>query len=79
MQFSSFPKSKSGDVFSFYEILKKLGEGSYGKIYKVKNKDSEEIYAMKQMDKIKIQQNLELFKNEIEIMSILNHPNICKL
>ena len=54
MQFSSFPKSKSGDVFSFYEILKKLGEGSYGKIYKVKNKDSEEIYAMKQMDKIKI-------------------------
>ena len=79
MQFSSFPKSKSGDVFSFYEILKKLGEGSYGKIYKVKNKDNEEIYAMKQMDKIKIQQNLELFKNEIEIMSILNHPNICKL
>jgi calcium-dependent protein kinase len=79
MQFSSLSKSKPGDVFSFYEILKKLGEGSYGKIYKVKNKDTEEIYAMKQMDKIKIQQNLELFKNEIEIMSILNHPNICKL
>lgn len=79
MQFSSFPKSKEGDVMSFYEILKKLGEGSYGKIYKVKNKDTEEIRAMKQMDKIKIQQNLELFKNEIEIMSILDHPNICKL
>jgi calcium-dependent protein kinase len=80
MNFSSkFPKSKSGDVMNNYEILKKLGEGSYGKIYKVKNKKTEEIRAMKQMDKIKIQQNLELFQNEIEIMSILNHPNICKL
>ena len=74
----SFLKILNIDVKNHYEILKKLGEGSYGKTYKVKNKDSSDIRAMKQMDKGKIP-DMNLFKNEINIMSILDHPNIIKL
>ena len=74
----SFLKILNIDVKNHYEILKKLGEGSYGKTYKVKNKDSSDIRAMKQMDKGKIP-DMNLFKNEINIMSILDHPNILKL
>ena len=74
----SFLKILNIDVKNHYEILKKLGEGSYGKTYKVKNKDSSDIRAMKQMDKVKIP-DMNLFKNEINIMSILDHPNIIKL
>ena len=74
----SFLKILNVDVKNHYEIIKKLGEGSYGKTYKVKNKDSSDIRAMKQMDKGKIP-DMNLFKNEINIMSILDHPNILKL
>ena len=74
----SFLKILNVDEKNNYEIIKKLGEGSYGKTYKVKNKDSSDIRAMKQMDKVKIP-DMNLFKNEINIMSILDHPNIIKL
>jgi len=74
----SFLKISNGDVKNHYEILKKLGEGSYGKTYKAKNRESGDIRAMKQMEKSKIP-DLNVFKNEINIMSILDHPNIIKL
>ena len=66
------------DITNHYEVIKKIGEGSYGKIYKAKNKISNELRAMKQMEKSKIK-NLQTFKNEIEILSKMDHPNIIKL
>ena len=66
------------DITNHYEVIKKIGEGSYGKIYKAKNKISNELRAMKQMEKSKIK-NIQTFKNEIEILSKMNHPNIIKL
>ena len=32
------------------EILQKIGEGSYGVVYKVKNKLDKQIYVLKQVD-----------------------------
>ncbi len=32
-----------GDITQFYEVIKKIREGAYGKIYKVKNKQSGDI------------------------------------
>jgi len=36
-----------------YEILERLGEGAYGNVYKAKNKNTQEIVALKK------------FKNEV--------------
>ena len=74
----SFVHIIKDDITKHYEVIKKIGEGSYGKIYKAKHKISNEIRAMKQIEKKKII-NMTTFKKEIEILSILDHPNIIKL
>ncbi len=67
-----------GDITQFYEVQKKIGEGAYGKIYKVRNKQSGDIRAMKQVTKTKIQ-DMGKFQDEIKILSTVDHPNIVRL
>ena len=74
----SFVTINKGDIIQFYEVIKKIGEGSYGKIYKVKNKQSGDIRAMKQIMKSKIP-DIEKFQNEIKILAMVDHPNIVRL
>ena len=71
---------KSGDPFLDYELLEKLGEGTFGKVFKVKNKSNNCIRAMKKIDKrfINNLDDSEVGK-EIEILKKLNHPYIMKL
>ena len=74
----SFVAIYKGDITQYYEIIKKIGEGGFGKIYKVKNKESGDIRAMKQIMKSKIP-DIEKFQNEIKILSMVDHPNIVRL
>ena len=74
----SFVTIIKGDITQFYEVQKKIGEGAYGKIYKVKNKQSGDIRAMKQITKTKIT-DMGKFQTEIKILSMLDHPNIVRL
>lgn len=74
----SFVTINKGDITQFYEVIKKIGEGSYGKIYKVKNKQSGDIRAMKQIVKSKIP-DINKFQNEIKILAMVDHPNIVRL
>ena len=74
----SFVTITKGDITQNYEIIKKIGEGGYGKIYKVKNKESGDIRAMKQIMKSKIP-DIEKFQNEIKILAMVDHPNIVRL
>ena len=71
---------KKGDPFQDYEVLEKLGEGTFGKVFKVKNKNNNCIRAMKQIGKkfIGDLNDSEVLK-EIEILKQLNHPYIMKL
>ena len=55
-----FVQGFSGDPFEKYEILTNLGEGSYGKVYKVKLKNSDIYRAMKV---IKIRYKYKIFQN----------------
>ena len=62
----------------FYKIIRIIGEGAFGKVYEVKNKKTLETFACKKMTKSNII-NLNKLKNEISIMSKIDHPHIIKL
>ena len=61
-----------------YIKIKELGAGSFAKVYLVQNKKTKEVNACKELTKNKIN-NLERLKEEINIMSNCDHPNIIKL
>ena len=69
-----------GDKVKDYEILQVLGKGSYGFVAKVKSRINHKIYAMKQIDfsKIEEEKEFELCQNEMVVLKNLNHPLITK-
>ena len=76
-----YDDTKIGNKFEDFEIIKKLGEGSFGKVFKVRSKLNNKIYAMKMLDLDKLKSNPEAYrlsKNEIHFLEIVNHPHIEK-
>ena len=66
---------------SDFNIIKELGEGSFGTVNLVSHKKTKAVYALKAIDK-SVPENIEQkanFNREVEIMYKLNHPNIVKL
>lgn len=74
----NFIGNQKGLLTDYYMIKNDIGQGSYGKVFQVKNKQSGEIRACKQLA-IKHIQNLETFMKEINILAQMDHPNIIKL
>jgi calcium-dependent protein kinase len=71
----------NGDPFLIYDILKPLGEGSFGKVYKVMNKRSKNTFALKEINKISYfgEEEEKSLINEINVLMKLDHPNILKV
>ncbi|PNJ29607.1 RPS6KA2 isoform 13, partial [Pongo abelii] len=68
---------------SQFELLKVLGQGSYGKVFlvrKVKGSDAGQLYAMKVLKKatLKVRDRVRS-KMERDILAEVNHPFIVKL
>ena len=65
-------ESNIGDKIGHFKILKLLGKGAYGKVYKVLSLINNQLYAMKifykNIDKIKV-----------NLKNIFNHPNIIRI
>ena len=64
-----------------FEYLSVIGRGSYGKVYEVRKKTDNKIYALKIMHKDKI---IEFkltnnIKNEKDVLLMADHPCILKL
>ena len=65
----------------YYDIINKIGEGSYGRVYKVRHKVSGVIRALKYIKKNNViagfsERDLD---REITVLQNLNHPYIMKL
>ncbi len=64
-----------------YILKEKIGKGSYGEVYLTSKNNSNETYATKELEKEKVMGPIlkRYFVNEMEILKILNHPNIMQL
>lgn len=61
-----------------FQILHKLGEGSFGTVYKVRRHEDTKLYAMKrvqlgQMSDAEVADAL----NEVRVLASVNHPHVC--
>ena len=69
---------QKGDKLSNYEKIKRIGRGSYGAVFKVMNKNTQVIRAMKVIPKNFQKDNDEILR-EINILKHLDHPNVMKI
>lgn len=74
-----FVLKREGDVFNDYEVEDKvLGEGTYGVVFRARDKVTKEEVAIKRIPREKIR-NYQRFLNEITALKTLDHPNVIKL
>ncbi|KAL0231580.1 hypothetical protein GEMRC1_010984 [Eukaryota sp. GEM-RC1] len=66
---------------SHFEKLKLIGKGSFGKVFLVRKNDSNEIFAMKVLNKARIieKQQVEHTRTEREVLQRIKHPFIVPL
>ena len=69
-----------GDVLKYYKPIEPIGQGSFGKVFKVKQLSTGNIYAMKVVSKnCDFQDGNKNFLREISVLRKLDHPNILKI
>ncbi|CAI2360463.1 unnamed protein product [Moneuplotes crassus] len=74
-----FIYQRTGSVYEFYEFTGKvLGEGGFGQVHEVKEKDTGRLLACKQIPRSKIRNQMR-FINEVLALKNCDHPNIVKL
>lgn len=68
-------------IFKKYEIGRKLGQGSFGVVYEIIKKETNEKFAIKIINKEKVGggKYAVSFENEVYIMKSVIHPNLIKL
>ena len=78
---SNVIRRQSGNPLEDYTIAKKLGKGSFGKVYKVLNKKTGMIRAMKVIPRNNLRCGFteEDIIQEINILKKLEHPHIIKI
>ena len=75
-----FVKQGNGDPYTKYELISYLGEGGYGKVYRVKHRITGTHRAMKIIHvKSTSGDHEKKISKEINILKDLDHPNIMKV
>ena len=77
-----YDDTQLGDKSDDFEILRKLGEGAFGKVFKVRSKKNNKVYAMKKANIKELKEENEkayqLTLNETSFLKELNHSHIIK-
>lgn len=75
------PNEEENVGFGSFEIIDALGQGTFGKVFKVRKKDNGMIYAMKVLKKSVLVRNkhLKYAITEANVLRQANHPYIIKL
>lgn len=69
----------AGRVLDGYEVMDTIGEGSYGKVLRVRNTSFGEIFAMKVLAERPDEAALERFHREVAVGRDLQHPNVTRV
>ncbi|CAK58139.1 unnamed protein product (macronuclear) [Paramecium tetraurelia] len=66
------------DFANQYRVLKQIGSGSFGKVYKVKNVQNEQQFAVKMFEKQLLldPRDKSAIRKEIQILRLMDHPNV---
>lgn len=68
------------DLDDHYELINEIGKGSFGKVFKAKSKIDKKFVAIKVLRKDKMtMKDLQLSRNEIDIMRTCHHENVISL
>ena len=68
---------RQGSRISDFTIIKKLGDGAYSSVFKVKRKDDPCIYALKNVKMLSLsEKEKENALNEVRILASIDHPNV---
>ena len=61
---------------SLFDFLYVIGRGGFGKVWKVRYKKTRQLFALKEMSKVKIidRQSEKSIKSAREFLAILRHP-----
>ena len=73
--------SEAGVHLHDFEIVEEIGSGSFGKVFKIKKNNSEEIYALKTLNQSTLRQRKQLKYAiaECKILKSIRHPFIIPL
>jgi len=72
------PHKAVATIHEHYDLDMKLGEGTYGSVHRCKVRKTGLDRAVKMILKTSVK-DMVIFRKEIEIMKLLDHPNIVKL
>jgi protein kinase len=62
-----------------YTLLKEVGDGTFGNVWRAVNKQTNEVVAIKRMKKKYFSWEECVNLREVKSLSRMNHPNIVKL
>jgi eukaryotic-like serine/threonine-protein kinase len=67
-----------GNDNEIFKVIKEIGSGAYGTVYKIEKENDKSVYALKTLPNFFTESNLQAFLNETKITLQVNNENVIK-